>query len=152
MKNKKLIITLVILLNCILIFGVVVLMKNKIGEASKKEKETKIEMTEKETISESFETESIVEENEELYIEDTEGFDIKTSYGMIQFPVAWTETVKTETVIEDKIETVQFWVTLEGKEEIHLFDIVFGGEGDLVGVIETDEGEEISVCVESYGY
>ena len=43
-------------------------------------------------------------------------------------------------------------MTLEGKEEIHLFDIVFGGEGDLVGVIEIGEGEEISVCVESYGY
>ena len=49
-------------------------------------------------------------------------------------------------------ETVQFWVTVNEKEKVHLFDIIFAGGGYKIGIIQVNESKNIEVGIESYSY
>ena len=134
-KNKLILIIMIILL-CILVVVGIIIFNDKYNK----------------TVKEETKTDSIEVENEKFYIEDTEGFDIKTSYGNLQFPELWKEYINTEVVTKDDCETIQFWVDLEGKDKIHVFDIMFGGEGYKIGSIKLSNQEEIDVSIESYSY
>ena len=78
--------------------------------------------------------------------EAIEEMDIETSFGTLKFPAKWKEQIRIE--IEDESEcTIRFYGTVEGKEEQHLFNISFGGEGDIpIGSIIMD-GVGYDVCM-----
>lgn len=101
-------------------------------------------------------SDSPVVENEEEYNWVYEGvagtYDIPTSYGNLVFPDKWKDYVETKIVKKNDCETVEFWFRSSNKEKVHVFDILFGGDGYFVGVIKLSDSEEIYVHVESYGY
>ena len=74
-----------------------------------------------------------------------ECIEIETPYATLEFPKELSKDVKTE--VSDKTETgtytVSFFGTLEGKDKIHLSDLIFGGEeGYTVGYLTAEEGKE----------
>lgn len=84
-------------------------------------------------------TEEVKSTIEEM-IESEEAFTIETPHGNLYYPVKWEEQIRVEKV-EGDVYTVQFYGTVEDKDEQHLFDIVFGEtEGVLLGTLN-----EISV-------
>lgn len=87
-----------------------------------------------------------------LYKEEISDFGISTSYGDLVFPKEWEKYIETEIIVEEDIETVQFWVSVEGKEKLHVFDISFGGEGLKLGSITNNSNEVVNVCIMSYTY
>lgn len=82
--------------------------------------------------------------------EDITAIKIKTGYCDLLYPEMWKDKLYIERVTSDEGETVQFWAAFEGKEKIQLFDIVFGGDDDGIGTLETKDGEHISVNRISY--
>ena len=76
-------------------------------------------------------------------------FEISTDYGVLYYPKQWEEKIYTE-INKDETYTVSFFADFEDKEKIHLFDVVFDGNGDSVGEIELDNGDIVTVCIESY--
>lgn len=87
-----------------------------------------------------------------VFADDGESFTIKTSYGDLYFPKMWEENIKTKVRKKDGIETVEFSVKIKGKKEIHVFDVVFGGDNYELGCIKISEDEKIAVSVTSYTY
>lgn len=88
--------------------------------------------------------------NIDLYSEDTKAFKIETSYCNLYYPEEWKALIHTQIVSENDSEAVQFWAEFEGKEKIHLFDIIFGGDAYTVGTLKMKTGEIISVNVLSH--
>lgn len=85
--------------------------------------------------NEAEEVKSTIEE----MIESEEAFTIETPYGNLYYPAKWEGQFRVESV-EDDNYTVQFYATLEGKEEQHLFDIVYGEvEGVALGTLDETE-------------
>lgn len=81
-----------------------------------------------------------------------DGFVIKTPVVDLYYPKKWEEKVRIEQVTGD-IQMVQFFATLEGKPEIHLFDICFGGEeGYTLGYLNPDKRNPIAVKTISYDF
>lgn len=70
---------------------------------------------------------------------EAEGLVIKTPIVDLRYPVKWKEQIRTEQV-EGDAYTVQFFGVVDGKEEVQLFNIVFGEtEGISLGTIEGTE-------------
>ena len=66
----------------------------------------------------------------------SECFDIETPYGMLKYPLKWSSHVAIEQQERQDVFVVSFYGVLEGKENHHLFDVIFGGEeGDYIGQI-----------------
>lgn len=87
---------------------------------------------------------------EEMTHED--GFVIETSMVDLYYPKKWEDKVRIEKVSGD-IQMVQFFATLEGKPEVHLFDICFGGEdGYTLGYLNPDKSNPIEVKIISYDF
>lgn len=87
---------------------------------------------------------------EEMIQED--GFVIETSVVDLYYPKKWEDKVRIEKVSGD-IQVVQFFATLEGKPEVHLFDIFFGGEdGYTLGYLNIDKDNQIEVKIISYDF
>lgn len=81
------------------------------------------------------------------------GFSIDTPYGAISYPLKWKEQIRTEAVEQGDSYTVQFHGTVEGREEVHLFDIIFAGEnGYNIGHLTTDKGTKVAVNIVSYDF
>lgn len=81
---------------------------------------------------------------------EEEAFKIETAYIDLYYPAKWEEKVRVE-YVEEETYTVQFFATLEDKEEVHIFDIIFGGEeGFVLGFVQKEEETELSVSVISY--
>lgn len=54
--------------------------------------------------------------------------------------------------VEGDVYTIQFFATIEGKEDAHIFDIVLGGEeGYTLGYLKAED-DQISVNVVSYDF
>lgn len=94
-------------------------------------------------------------ENEEVSVtvttsdEATEVYEIETPYCTLMYPDKWENKVRTEVGVEDICE-VKFYCAIEGKPEIELFDVIFGGEeGYKIGELYNDNGT-ISVYVITY--
>lgn len=81
----------------------------------------------------------------EQQMQNEKAMKIKTKYGNLYYPQKWEENLRTKIVEEDEY-TVKFYGMVEGKEEQHLFSIVFGEQGDKLGSFEKD-GETVNVCV-----
>ena len=87
---------------------------------------------------------------EEMIQED--GFVIETSVVDLYYPKKWEDKVRIEKVSGD-IQMVQFFAILEGKPEVHLFDICFGGEdGYTLGYLNPDKSNPIEVKIISYDF
>lgn len=87
---------------------------------------------------------------EEMIQED--GFVIETSVVDLYYPKKWEDKVRIEKVSGD-IQMVQFFATLEGKPEVHLFDICFGGEdGYTLGYLNPNKSNPIEVKIISYDF
>ncbi len=78
-----------------------------------------------------------------------DGFDIETPYVTLSYPLKWKEEVKIQH-IDSGVYTVEFYLPIEGKDDLHLFDIAFGGEdGDSIGLLNSNDSK-IDVRVISY--
>ncbi len=82
--------------------------------------------------------------------EASENYQIETRYGALEYPNKW-ETYTQVQISEKEPYTVSFYAALEGKEPVHLFDIVFGeaDKGARIGVVYGENGET-PVCIVSY--
>lgn len=92
-------------------------------------------------------TSSASEEPVIIYSESTNSVMIETPYGNLQYPEKWKGSIRTE-VIEDAGSTiVKFYGTVGEYEEQHLFDVCFGGTGEIpVGAItDGDATTEVGV-------
>ena len=77
------------------------------------------------------ETKSTIEQQ----MEDEESFSVDTPFTKLYYPVKWQSQVRVQN-IEGDVYTVEFYGSVEGKAETHLFDIAFGGtDGFTVGNI-----------------
>ena len=64
---------------------------------------------------------------------------IETPYLTICYPEQWSQQVRVEVSGNTEV-VVRFWGTPSGAEEVHLFDLIFGGEeGDLIGLLTADQ-------------
>lgn len=91
-----------------------------------------------------------ISSNNELYPKDTKAMEIKTSYCNLCFPKKWEENLKIKNKEKDGNNSVEFWAKVDKKESVHIFDIMFGGEGYTVGTITDKNGKKIDINVKSY--
>ena len=75
--------------------------------------------------------------------------EIDTPFCVLQYPNTWEEYLQLEALDEEGVHKILFYGKLEGREKQLLFAIYFGGdEGDQLGVIKTDSGENVTVNIE----
>lgn len=81
-----------------------------------------------------------------------EAIEISTKYGTLLYPKEWESNLRTEIVDKDEYK-VEFYGTVEGKKEQHLFDLFFNGEkGYNLGTLTTEAGEAVQINIESYDF
>lgn len=81
-----------------------------------------------------------------------EAIEIVTKYGAFYYPIEWEKNLRTEIVDKDGYK-VEFYGTVEGKEEQHLFDLFFNGSiGYNLGTLTTENGENVAINIESYSF
>lgn len=79
-------------------------------------------------------------------LQATKYMEIECKYGTLYYPKSWEKQVRVYENISD-ICMMEFYGTVEGKEEIQLFNVVFGGDyGNKVGELEI-EGEVLNVSI-----
>lgn len=80
----------------------------------------------------------------EEQIQDENALVIETKFGNLYYPEKWEEYLRTE-IREDDLYIVEFYGCIDGKDEQHIFEIVFGeSDGMLLGQLEAD-GEKVDV-------
>lgn len=130
-NNKKMVALLSGILVVLLLIVVVLMMKGK---------------TDAEKVDANVDEEKEVISTVEEMIAAEEPFTIETKFCNLHYPEKWENQVSTE-IKEDSVYSVQFFAELEGKDPVHIFDIVFGGEeGALTGYFSED-GKEIPVYI-----
>jgi len=81
-----------------------------------------------------------------------EAIEISTKYGTLLYPLEWEKNLRTEVVDKEEYK-VEFYGTVEGKKEQHLFDLSFNGtEGYNLGTLKTESGEDVQINIESYDF
>ncbi|MBR4022182.1 MAG: hypothetical protein IKI94_06240 [Ruminococcus sp.] len=81
-----------------------------------------------------------------------EAIEIATKYGTLLYPLEWEKNLRTEVVDKEEYK-VEFYGTVEGKKEQHLFDLFFNGEkGYNLGTLITEAGEAVQINIESYDF
>lgn len=81
--------------------------------------------------------------------EAVEEMVIDTPFCHLYYPAMWKGNLRVEQ-IEGDVYTVKFYAQIEGKEEQHLFDIIFGGEdGYMIGTLNDEGGTSVPVYVVS---
>ena len=84
--------------------------------------------------------------------DEREAIEIKTKYCTLYYPLEWQNNLRTE-IVDKEDYKVEFYGTVEGKEEQHLFDLIFNGEaGYKLGTIKTESGEDAAINIESYEF
>lgn len=84
--------------------------------------------------------------------ESREAIEIVTKYGTLLYPKEWESNLRTE-IIDEDIYKVEFYGTVEGKKEQHLFDLSFNGtDGYNLGMLKTESGEDVSINIVSYSF
>lgn len=99
---------------------------------------------------------SASKENSSLTIgspdDSREAIEIATKYGTLLYPLEWEKNLRTEVVDKEEYK-VEFYGTVEGKKEQHLFDLFFNGEkGYNLGTLTTEAGEAVQINIESYDF
>lgn len=81
-----------------------------------------------------------------------EAIEIVTKYGTLLYPLEWESNLRTEIVDKEEYK-VEFYGTVEGKKEQHLFDLSFNGtEGYNLGTLKTEGGEDVAINIVSYDF
>lgn len=81
-----------------------------------------------------------------------EAIEISTKYGTLLYPKEWESNLRTE-IVDSDVYKVEFYGTVEGKKEQHLFDLSFNGtEGYNLGTLTTETGEAVQINIESYDF
>lgn len=81
-----------------------------------------------------------------------EAIEIVTKYGTLLYPKEWESNLRTE-IVDSDVYKVEFYGTVEGKKEQHLFDLSFNGtEGYNLGTLTTETGEAVQINIESYDF
>lgn len=81
-----------------------------------------------------------------------EAIEISTKYGTLLYPKEWESNLRTEVVDKDEYK-VEFYGTVEGKKEQHLFDLSFNGtDGYNLGTLKIESGENVSINIVSYDF
>ena len=81
-----------------------------------------------------------------------EAIEISTKYGTLLYPKEWESNLRTE-IVDSDVYKVEFYGTVEGKTEQHLFDLSFNGtEGYNLGTLKTESGEDVAINIESYDF
>lgn len=84
--------------------------------------------------------------------ESREAIEISTKYGTLLYPLEWEKNLRTE-IVDSDIYKVEFYGTVEGKKEQHLFDLSFNGtDGYNLGTLKTESGEYVSINIVSYSF
>ncbi len=84
--------------------------------------------------------------------DEREAIEIETKYCTFYYPLEWEKNLRTEIVDKDDYK-VEFYGTVEGKKEQHLFDLIFNGAvGYNLGTIRTESGEDVAINIESYEF
>lgn len=79
-----------------------------------------------------------------------EAIEISTKYGTLLYPKEWESNLRTE-IVDSAVYKVEFYGTVEGKKEQHLFDLIFNGtNGYNLGTLKTETGETVQINIESY--
>ncbi len=82
--------------------------------------------------------------------ESREAIEIVTKYGTLLYPKEWESNLRTE-IVDSDVYKVEFYGTVEGKKEQHLFDLIFNGtDGYNLGTLKTETGETVQINIESY--
>lgn len=80
-------------------------------------------------------------------------FEVETPYCMLTYPMTWQYNLAIEQENIENGHIVSFYAVIEGRENLRVFDVIFGGnddiQGDLVGQLETGSGE-IPVSFKTY--
>ena len=97
-----------------------------------------------------FLKEDINDGYDNLYNDDVKSFGIDTSYGKLLFPQKWESYMYINKIEENDFEKIEFWASTETQNDVHIFDICFGGDGYKVGIIQVDDDTSLSVNVISY--
>lgn len=75
------------------------------------------------------------DENISEKIVNEDSLIVETPIVNLQYPKKWENQISVEQIVEDT-HTVTFLGTVEGKEAVHMFDVVFGGtEGIFLGTM-----------------
>lgn len=84
--------------------------------------------------------------------DEREAIEIVTKYGTLLYPKEWESNLRTE-IIDSDVYKVEFYGTVEGKKEQHLFDLSFNGtEGYNLGTLKTEGGEDVAINIVSYDF
>lgn len=76
--------------------------------------------------------------------------DIATEYGDLRYPKRWDDQLRTEVLEKDGISTVEMYATVGEHEELHIYDVLFGGDvGTCIGAVNAG-GEKVYVNLVSY--
>ena len=86
----------------------------------------------------------------ELYADDTEAFEIKTSYGNLYYPKKWENQVEITIETENGCEIVRFIAKTNDGKAIPIFDVIFGGDGYTVGMIKESDSDLVNINLISY--
>ena len=79
-----------------------------------------------------------------------EAIEIVTKYGTLLYPKEWESNLRTE-IVDSAVYKVEFYGTVEGKKEQHLFDLIFNGtDGCNLGTLKTESGEDVAINIVSY--
>lgn len=82
--------------------------------------------------------------------EPTEDIVIHTPYGQLFYPGYWGDQIRIEHVIHDTY-VVEFYGCVSEQQELHLFDICFGGNAESAwGIVEQENGEQTTLSVTLY--
>lgn len=131
-KNKVLVLLLGMLIGGVLEVFLSVTVLNKQSERMS----TDIAVEQQELEGNVFEDDIVDTSDEEV---PEEGFVIETPVVDLNYPEKWKDQVRVEQ-LEGDLYTVRFFAILEGKEEQHIFDVVFGKtDGLLLGTLEQTE-------------
>lgn len=81
-----------------------------------------------------------------------EAIEIVTKYGTLLYPLEWESNLRTEIVDKEEYK-VEFYGTVENKNEQHLFDLIFNGtDGYNLGTLKTESGEDVAINIVSYDF
>lgn len=84
--------------------------------------------------------------------ESREAIEIVTKYGTLLYPKEWESNLRTE-IIDEDVYKVEFYGTVEGKDEHKLFDLIFNGiDGYNLGTLKTESGEDVALNIVSYDF
>lgn len=138
-KNNKIVVIATIF--CIVIVGIIGILW--VDELKKEQKSNDIKN--EQVDNENDEQSALLTETQEIQGD----FEIETPYCSLYFPAKWQNQVSVNKLEEERY-TVQFWGNIEGKEQQHLFDFLFGGtEGIMIGELTMEDGTVIPVYIYS---